>query len=169
MDIKLFRTEFSSRSTIGELFVDDRFECFTLEDVVRPVKIKGETAIPAGTYEVVISFSQRFKRPLPLLLKVPNFEGIRIHPGNTDADTDGCVLVGTSKRRDAVANSRVAFKALFDKLVRASATQKIFIEVAERPTLSTLVAQPQGALESLPVPSAARAPRIRRRQPSARG
>ncbi len=83
MELRIKRTDFSDQSTIGELSVNGQFECYTLEDKVRPEKIAGKTAIPAGRYEVVISFSQRFQRPLPLLLKVPNFEGIRIHPGNT--------------------------------------------------------------------------------------
>ena len=81
MELRIKRTDFSDQSTIGELSVNGQFECYTLEDKVRPEKIAGKTAILAGRYEVVISFSQRFQRPLPLLLKVPNFEGIRIHPG----------------------------------------------------------------------------------------
>ena len=79
MDLRVKRLEFSDDSTIGELSVDGQFECYTLEDKVRPVKIKGKTAIPAGQYEVVINFSQRFQKPLPLLLNVPNFAaGARI-------------------------------------------------------------------------------------------
>ena len=90
MELTLTRTDFTNDSTIGELSVNGKFECFTLEDKVRPVKIKGMTAIPAGAYEVVINFSERFQRPLPLLLNVPNFDGIRIHAGNTAKDTEGC-------------------------------------------------------------------------------
>jgi hypothetical protein len=97
VELRLTRKEFTDRSTIGELHVNGVFECFTLEDTVRPVKIKGETAIPEGRYEVVVNFSERFQRPLPLLLNVPNFEGVRIHPGNTDKDTEGCILVGWTK------------------------------------------------------------------------
>ena len=100
MDLKVLRKELTARSTIGELHVDGKFECFTLEDAVRPVKIKGVTAIPSGVYEVVVNFSQRFRRPLPLLLNVPNFDGVRIHAGNTDADTEGCLLVGKTKGAD---------------------------------------------------------------------
>ena len=68
MDLQLIRKEFTQRSTIGELSVDGQFECYTLEDMVRPVKIKGMTAIPAGAYEVVVTFSARFQRLLPDLL-----------------------------------------------------------------------------------------------------
>ena len=92
MELRVERTDFSETSTIGKLYVDDQFECYTLEDKVRPVKIKGKTAIPAGRYEVIVNFSQRFGRMLPLFLNVPNFEGVRIHPGNTAADTEGCIL-----------------------------------------------------------------------------
>ena len=130
MNLKLVRKTFTEESTIGELSIDGKFECFTLEDKVRAVKIHGATAIPEGIYEVIINFSSRFKRPLPRLLKVPNFEGILIHPGNTAADTEGCILVGTGKGKDVVTNSRVAFKALFTKLEAALKKEKIFIQVA---------------------------------------
>ncbi len=130
MDLTLIRTDFTEESTIGELSINGKFECFTLEDRVRPVKIKGFTAIPAGSYEVVITFSERFKRPLPLLLNVPNFDGIRIHAGNTAKDTDGCILVGQEKQEDFVGTSKLALEALFKKLKRASATEKLFIHVS---------------------------------------
>ena len=130
MELKVLRKELTARSTIGELHVDGKFECFTLEDAVRPVKIKGVTAIPAGVYEVVVNFSQRFRRPLPLLLGVPNYDGVRIHAGNTDADTEGCLLVGKTKAADFIGGSRAAFDALFPKLQRAAMREKIFIEIA---------------------------------------
>jgi hypothetical protein len=93
------------------------------------VKIKGKTAIPAGQYEVVINFSQRFQKPLPLLLNVPNFEGVRIHPGNIPANTEGCILVGDTKSVDCIGQSRIAFARLFEKMKTATETQKIFIEI----------------------------------------
>jgi hypothetical protein len=129
MNLKLVRKTFTEESTIGELSVNGKFECFTLEDKVRAVKIHGKTAIPAGIYEVVITFSDRFRKPLPLFLNVPNFAGIRIHSGNTAADTEGCILVGTSKGKNFVGGSRVAFNALFPKLQKALTREKIFIEV----------------------------------------
>jgi len=131
MDLKVLRKELTPRSTIGELHVDGQFECFTLEDAVRPVKIKGVTAIPAGIYEVVINFSQRFQRPLPLLLNVPNFDGVRIHAGNTDADTEGCLLVGKTKGADFIGNSRAAFGVLFAKIEKAATREKVFIELVQ--------------------------------------
>src|SRR5262245_46850089 len=108
MQLRLQRTTFTSRSTVGQLFVNGSFECFTLEDVTRPVKIPGMTAIPEGVYVVSVSFSERFKRPLPEVHNVPNFTGIRIHPGNTDADTEGCILVGQTRSTDFIGNSRAA-------------------------------------------------------------
>src|SRR3972149_10690167 len=95
MELLLQRKIFTDKSTIGELFVDGVFECFTLEDVVRDdEKIKKVTAIPDGIYTVLVTWSPRFKRQLPLLIDVPGFDGIRIHPGNTADDTEGCLLVG---------------------------------------------------------------------------
>jgi hypothetical protein len=121
MKLDLKRERFSEHSTIGSLFVNGEFECYTLEDVVRDHKIPGETAIPEGTYQVIITFSPRFKRPLPLLVDVPNYSGVRIHPGNTDRDTEGCILVGISRGKDIIGGSRVAFSRLFGKVTNAIA------------------------------------------------
>jgi len=129
MNLRLLRKTFTDTSTIGALTIDGKPECFTLEDKVRAVKIAGKTAIPAGIYEVTITFSDRFRKPLPLLLNVPNYAGIRIHPGNTAADTEGCILVGTTQGKDMIGNSRIAFAALFTKLQAALQKEKIFMEV----------------------------------------
>jgi len=101
------------------LLIDDKHECFTLEDIVRPVKIKNETAIPAGSYNVLITHSERFGRDMPLLENVPGYEGVRIHWGNTAKDTEGCILVGTTKDTDFIGHSRDEFASLFDKLKTA--------------------------------------------------
>jgi hypothetical protein len=93
------------------------------------LKIKTRTAIPTGRYEIVVSFSDKFNKTLPLLLDVPVFAGIRIHPGNTDENTEGCLLPGKSKQADFVGSSRVAFTALFDKVRTALQREKIFITV----------------------------------------
>jgi hypothetical protein len=129
MELQVKRTDFSEESTIGELWVNGGFECYTLEDKVRPVKIAGKTAIPSGRYEVIINFSQRFQKQLPLLLNVPNYEGVRIHSGNTAANTEGCILVGETKTENFVGESRWAFNRLFEKLKAASETEKIFMEI----------------------------------------
>lgn len=119
MKLKLQRMTFTEASTIGTLFVDGKQECYTLEDVVRKEKVFGKTAIPAGTYKIQITFSPRFQRNLPLLSNVPGFDGIRIHPGNTAEDTDGCLLVGTSFGPNRINNSCAAFDVLFEKLKNA--------------------------------------------------
>lgn len=121
----------SGRScTIGDLLVDGEFFCHTLEDVVRPKKIPGETAIPTGTYGLEITWSPRFKRDLPLLLRVPGFEGVRIHAGNTAADTEGCLLVGTWSGGEEIRNSRAALERLLDTLKTAAILkQPVTIEV----------------------------------------
>lgn len=129
MELKVLRQEFTRNATIGKLLVDGEFECWTLEDCVRPAKIYGETAIPAGRYQVVISMSERFKTRLPLLVDVPEYTGVRIHPGNTKADTLGCLLVGQSKATDSIGASRAAFSALMPKLEAAAQNEKIYIEL----------------------------------------
>ena len=116
MQITVKRLHKTETSTIGELLIDGLFECYTLEDAERPVKIKGETAIPKGTYKVIINESNRFKRLLPLLLDVPNFEGVRIHSGNSNHDTEGCILVGQSRNKNYIGQSRKAFEKLFKKM-----------------------------------------------------
>lgn len=116
MKLHLKRLNKTNKSTIGELSIDGVFECYTLEDVERDVKIKGITAIPKGTYKVGISMSNRFKKELPILFNVPNFEGVRIHPGNVAENTEGCILVGQTRTLDFIGNSRKAFDKLFAKM-----------------------------------------------------
>lgn len=95
MNLFLQRIAQTPEYTIGRLEeIVGKFFCHTLEDAVKNEKITGKTAIPEGTYEVVVNHSPKFKRELPLLLDVPKFEGIRIHRGNTVNDTSGCILVG---------------------------------------------------------------------------
>ena len=138
MKLEVLREPSTAQSTPGSLFVDGVLECVTLEDVVREIpgqpvedwKIMDATAIPVGTYDVVITRSQRFKRDLPLLLAVPGFEGIRIHPGNTAADTSGCILVGQTRSADFIGSSRIAFAALFEKIrVALDAEQPVRITI----------------------------------------
>ena len=116
MKMVLMRKILTPISSIGELYLDGEFECVTLEDPVRDKKIKGETAIPAGDYEVRIEKSPKFARDMPHLIDVPKFAGILIHWGNTAKDTKGCILVGSSKAKNAVAGSKVTFDKLFAKL-----------------------------------------------------
>lgn len=135
MKLLLVREPSGDKCTPGKLYVNGVFECFTLEDKDRKLeaggeKIYGQTAIPRGTYEVIINFSQRFKRDLPLLLNVAGFSGVRIHAGNTSEDTEGCILVGSSRGDQRVNNSRVAFNKLFDQLDEAyAANEPISLEI----------------------------------------
>jgi len=119
MKLHLKRLHRTDKSTIGELTIDGKFECYTLEDIERDVKIKAETAISKGTYKVIINQSNRFKRLMPLLLNVPNFEGVRIHAGNTNHDTEGCILVGRTRGVDFIGQSRKAYDSLFKKMQEA--------------------------------------------------
>jgi hypothetical protein len=96
--------------------VDGEFQCFTLEDPITLVKIPGESAIPAGRYRVSVTWSPRFKRDMPLLHDVPNFEGVRIHPGNRTSDTEGCILVGNIKKDGCLEESKLAYVDLLAKL-----------------------------------------------------
>lgn len=114
MNILVKRQKTQNDTTIGSLYIDGVFNCYTLEDAVRTVKIKCETAIPAGTYKLKTSLSNRFKKELPILLDVPEFVGVRIHSGNSSHDTEGCILVGTAVAKDnqSILNSRTAFSKL---------------------------------------------------------
>lgn len=114
--------------TISKFYIDGVLFCDTIEDVVRDLnndgdlndegetKVWGETAIPAGTYKVSLTMSNRFKKVLPLLHNVPNFEGIRIHGGNTAEDTHGCILVGVNDKKGRVSNSQATMSKLMPLL-----------------------------------------------------
>ena len=116
--------------TIGRLLIGD-YSCDTLEDTVREggVKIPHMTAIPAGRYEVVITQSPRFRCPMPLLLNVPGFSGVRIHWGNTAKDTDGCILVGENKAKGQVLNSRKAYRAVQGLLKEHLKKEKVYVDI----------------------------------------
>ena len=114
--LKVTRDSYTSKSTIGKLYVNDKFICDTLEDTVREVKIQNKTAIPRGHYKVIINMSTRFKKLMPLLLNVANFTGVRIHSGNTKEDTEGCILVGKKIKDGFVGKSRDTFKLLMKKI-----------------------------------------------------
>lgn len=115
MQLELRRIFKAEEYTIGRLYIDGNYFCDTLEDAARApgVKIAGKTAIPAGTYKIILNYSHRFKRILPLLLGVPMFSGIRIHAGNTAEDTEGCILVGKNTQKGKVLESKVTFEKLF--------------------------------------------------------
>jgi hypothetical protein len=140
MKLLLIRNKSDGDTTIGSLYVDKIFECDTLEDTIREVagkpvsewKIYGDTAIKAGTYNIVITHSPRFKKDLPLLEGVEGFSGIRIHAGNRATDTEGCILVGKrGSPRDLIGgSSRPALDRLQAKIKAAlDAGQKVTITI----------------------------------------
>lgn len=134
MKLDLVRRWLTDASTVGELYVDGERECFVLEDRHRPnqPKVAGATCVPCGRYEIIITPSTRFKRDLPLLMGVPGFAGVRIHPGNTVADTEGCLLPGRIRHGESVQESRLAFVELFAKL-RAAAAKPIWLTITVEP------------------------------------
>jgi hypothetical protein len=128
------------------LFVGGRFECFSMEDVVREIagkpvsdwKVAGQTAIPYGEYVVDLTFSPKYQKIMPILVAVPGFTGIRIHSGNVAEHTEGCLLVGKNRVDknpategiDTITESKLAFGILFDKLASAhSIGEPIVIEI----------------------------------------
>ena len=134
MNLRVIREPSTAAATLGILLIDGVFTCWTLEDVVRPVKIPGETAIPAGRYDVRLSLSQRFQKLLPEILAVPGFTGIRIHAGNTQADTHGCLLVGRIRAYDRVEESKLALMNVMEHLRRATtAGDPITITIEDTP------------------------------------
>jgi len=125
--------------TIGAITIDGDFACWSLEDPVREIpgqpvstwKIHGETAIPAGRYKVIVDMSARFKRLLPLLLDVPGYSGVRIHAGNTAADTEGCILVGNERLAKSLARSQLALAPFMAKMGEAQRKgETIWLEIA---------------------------------------
>lgn len=121
MKLDLVRYDLNDQRTIGKLAIDGVFFCYTLEDAVREQKILGQTAIPESTYHVILDESKRFGRKMPHILGVPGYEGVRIHCGNTEADTEGCVLVGMSRGVDEIHDSRREFDSLYARLEAAAA------------------------------------------------
>jgi len=132
MNILLERDICNDEYTLGEMSIDGEFFCFTCEDAIRDKKIKGQTAIPEGKYEIVLTWSNKFQKVLPLLKDVPNFDGIRIHSGNTKEDTAGCILVGLTRLTHGVGRSRDAMAKLMPLLQSAKDSGEfIEIEIAQ--------------------------------------
>lgn len=128
--LRVVRKIYSDTTTIGDLYFKENFICYSLEDTVRKLKIPHMTAIPNGQYEIIMSFSNRFQKKLPELLSVPFFSGIRIHAGNTDKDTDGCILVGETVGKDFVGNSKKALDRLIPMIEEELKVGKLYIHVS---------------------------------------
>ena len=142
MELQLKRETFTDESTIGSLSIEGKFECFILEDKDRglndnltleqilKVKVYGKTAIPYGRYEVDWTMSARFKVFMPILLNVKGYSGIRIHKGNTEIDSLGCLLCGTRKKNNMITESTLATRNLYTKIEAAKKQgQRIFITI----------------------------------------
>lgn len=118
MQVTLWRKYRKPGYTIGRLYIDGVFFCNTLEDTDRGlaqymsvgeianIKIKGATAIPSGAYKVQRTYSPKYKRLMPQVMNVKGYAGVRIHSGNTAADTEGCILLGDNTAVGRLTNSR---------------------------------------------------------------
>jgi len=140
MEITLINDIFGEDYTAGKIYIDGEYFCDTLEDKTRDLnkdgdlndegegKVYGETAIPYGIYEMILSWSPKFKKEMPLIIGVKHFEGIRIHSGNTVKDTLGCILVGERNDQSSwllkYGTSRNTFNRLMDTLKKSG--QEIF-------------------------------------------
>lgn len=125
---------------IGKLYINGKYFCDTLEDVdrglddsmteeeIKRLKIKGKTAIPVGIYTVLLTYSPKYKKVMPLINNVKGYSGIRIHSGNTSKDTEGCLLVGKNTVVGRLTDSRNTFNALFKRL-QQKGSNKITIEI----------------------------------------
>lgn len=136
--LRLIRDVFREDFTLGQLSTPVG-SFYTCEDAFREVqgkpvqdwKIPSMTAIPMGNYRVIITYSQRFKKHLPLLLDVKGFTGIRIHAGNTHEDTEGCILIGQGRSSDRgmVTNSRAAMALFQPALEQWISTGDVWLQI----------------------------------------
>lgn len=141
LQILVKRHTFLKDTTIGDVYVNGEYLCKMLEDtdrdlnqqmtptVIQQLKIWGNTCIPYGTYQVVVSYSNKFKKLLPELINVPGYTGVRLHPGNTHVDTHGCPLPITSFQNEVGLESSKAFNKLFTKIKSAQKKQKVFLTI----------------------------------------
>ncbi|BAR13770.1 probable peptidase [uncultured Mediterranean phage uvMED] len=147
MKINLIRHQFGNDATNGMLFIDGVFECYTLEDEIRDVKVYGETAIPYGTYPVEFrkeggfhnKYSARYGADHFGMLEIkdiPNFKWVLFHSGNTDENSAGCVLVGDTQQdldvsKDGfIGSSRNAYKKMYDKIaLPMTKGEKVTLEI----------------------------------------
>ena len=143
MELKLYRTKLLDNRTIGQLYINGEFFCFTLEDKVREVpgrpveewKVWGETAIPMGRYPVTLQNSPKFGPDTISIGRVLGFTYIRIHAGNTEKDTEGCPIVGYALTADNIikpGTTRPAVKDLKEKIKKAlSEEETVYITVSQ--------------------------------------
>jgi hypothetical protein len=138
MQLKVVRSIFTPTATLGKMFIDDTFFAYTLEDTDRDLngdctkKVQDQTAIDYGTYQVIVDHSEHFKKDLPRVLNVSCFDGIRIHGGNDEKDTEGCILIGAeSNMRNRIWNCAGKIAELTARIQATTASEKVFIEVTK--------------------------------------
>lgn len=144
MNLLVKRYKSTPNATLGKLLIDGVFECYTLEDEFRAVKVRGETRIPAGTYKLGLrtegsthfQYAKRFPdihKGMLHVLNVPNFQWILIHIGNTEKDTDGCLLVGEERDEEkmTILRSTIAYRKMYPKVCNAVLGGDVFITYQE--------------------------------------
>ena len=131
MNIILNRIAKKAKYTIGKLYINDKYFCDTLEDTDRGLtqSMTEQQIVSKKVYGIIISYSNKFKKQMPLLLNVPGFAGIRIHSGNTEKDSLGCILVGKNKAVGKVLESRDTYSKLFSILQEANKKETIKITI----------------------------------------
>jgi hypothetical protein len=133
MNLILTRFSYNATTTIGNILLNGKILCFSLEDVVRTkgVKVHGVTAIPAGRYEVIMTFSNRFQKIMPLVCNVPMFDGIRMHGGNTAVNTDGCLLCAHNYVDANTVQGSAIDDIIIPTIKSGLAVGKVFIEIVD--------------------------------------
>lgn len=141
MELKVIRKEFTDLYTIGELYINDKFFCYTMEDVdrglteddpltkLKKIKVPKRTAIPYGEYRVILSFSKKLGRFLPLILDVPNCSGIRFHKGATQDWSAGCILIGMKKVTGKLKSIVEAENQLMEILKSVNEIEPIYVKI----------------------------------------
>lgn len=147
MELTLKRFRQGNNSTLSELYIDGTFQCYGLEDTVRDVKIKGRTAIPAGTYKLGINrkggMNTAYKKRFPDMHEgmieiraIPNFSLVYIHIGNTHDDTEGCLLVGTYFHKSyddwGVYQSAEAYKQLYRTIIEQVKIGQVILKIENK-------------------------------------
>ena len=140
MRLTLMRIANKPNYCIGRLYIDGEYFCDVLEDTdrglddkmsvedIKAKKVYGQTAVPTGVYNVILNYSPKYKKVMPLLQNVKGYEGVRIHSGNKPEDTLGCLLVGKNKKVGQVIDSRATYEALFKRL-QQHGSDKIIIHI----------------------------------------
>lgn len=125
---------------IGKLYINGKYFADVLEDTdrgldstmteedIKKIKVKGETAIPTGIYKIILNYSPKFKKVMPLITNVKGYSGVRIHTGNSAKDTEGCLLVGKNTIVGRLTDSKNTYNALFKRL-QQKGSNDITIEI----------------------------------------